>query len=570
MRSLRLLLLLLPPPLPWLLLLPLLLWPLLLPLLLLSLLLLSLLLLWRAGVVNGGGCSAARGAPSDQGPAPPLLPPRRDRAPSSPKSSHPSTTSGSAPAVRGRGAGWRRGRLAGGMRAGRVRAAGLVQTCSMLPSLQPYALPPPRLPPNLPLHLTSLNTTLAPPATPHARPPHPVARPHAPEAAAPCPPSPSPAGRYILSRDYMSLKLWDVNMDAGPLAVYPVHESLRGKVGGALRLARAARGAGGGGTATQARAACGAGSRRQAPSLSARPAPPTAAASPPPATPHASPPALRPVRVRLHLRQVRLRHERRRAALRHRHLLQLLPVRGALAAGGGAARDTWLHARARRATCCWRRRCCCSCCCQSARLHGARLLAPTHTPNAAYPPTHTTHPPRSVVDADGGGDSLLEASRDPTRKRLQSSAKLPSRFGLSRGGARGGGGRGSGSVGEEAVAQDFSSKLLHLSWHPQANVVATAASNSLYLFYGARGCLCLVLPWDGCTGGLFASLLNGWLQTAYSVLVPCWCCVPGARRVQRWAAGCAAGQRLQLPALPLRSPVLATHALLPDAGTGGR
>lgn len=42
----------------------------------------------------------------------------------------------------------------------------------------------------------------------------------------------SPCGRYILSRDYMALKLWDINMDAGPLAVYSVHESLRGKVRG--------------------------------------------------------------------------------------------------------------------------------------------------------------------------------------------------------------------------------------------------------------------------------------------------------------------------------------------------
>lgn len=40
----------------------------------------------------------------------------------------------------------------------------------------------------------------------------------------------SPCGRYILSRDYMALKLWDINMDSGPLASYPVHESLRGRV----------------------------------------------------------------------------------------------------------------------------------------------------------------------------------------------------------------------------------------------------------------------------------------------------------------------------------------------------
>ncbi|XP_077210025.1 serine/threonine protein phosphatase 2A 55 kDa regulatory subunit B beta isoform-like isoform X2 [Tasmannia lanceolata] len=34
-------------------------------------------------------------------------------------------------------------------------------------------------------------------------------------------------GRYILSRDYMTLKLWDINMDAGPVATFQVHENLR-------------------------------------------------------------------------------------------------------------------------------------------------------------------------------------------------------------------------------------------------------------------------------------------------------------------------------------------------------
>lgn len=89
------------------------------------------------------------------------------------------------------------------------------------------------------------------------------------------------------------------------------------------------------------------------------------------------------------------------------------------------------------------------------------------------------------MGADAGSDCLLEASRDPTRKRLASSAKLPTRFGLARGPGRAGR-SGSFSAGEEAVGQDFGSKLLHLSWHPQANVIATAASNSLYLFYGQR------------------------------------------------------------------------------------
>ncbi|KAL3528644.1 hypothetical protein ACH5RR_007966 [Cinchona calisaya] len=37
-------------------------------------------------------------------------------------------------------------------------------------------------------------------------------------------------GRYILSRDYMTLKLWDVSMDSGPVATFQVHEYLRPKL----------------------------------------------------------------------------------------------------------------------------------------------------------------------------------------------------------------------------------------------------------------------------------------------------------------------------------------------------
>ncbi|CAM6088586.1 unnamed protein product [Calypogeia fissa] len=37
-------------------------------------------------------------------------------------------------------------------------------------------------------------------------------------------------GRYILSRDYMTLKLWDVNMEAAPVATFKVHEYLRPKL----------------------------------------------------------------------------------------------------------------------------------------------------------------------------------------------------------------------------------------------------------------------------------------------------------------------------------------------------
>ncbi|XP_073142921.1 serine/threonine protein phosphatase 2A 55 kDa regulatory subunit B beta isoform-like isoform X2 [Henckelia pumila] len=37
-------------------------------------------------------------------------------------------------------------------------------------------------------------------------------------------------GRYILSRDFMTLKLWDVNMDSGPVATLQVHEHLKPKL----------------------------------------------------------------------------------------------------------------------------------------------------------------------------------------------------------------------------------------------------------------------------------------------------------------------------------------------------
>uniref|UniRef100_A0A0E0G3P2 Serine/threonine-protein phosphatase 2A 55 kDa regulatory subunit B n=1 Tax=Oryza nivara TaxID=4536 RepID=A0A0E0G3P2_ORYNI len=37
-------------------------------------------------------------------------------------------------------------------------------------------------------------------------------------------------GRHILSRDYMTLKFWDINMDSGPVATFQVHEYLRPKL----------------------------------------------------------------------------------------------------------------------------------------------------------------------------------------------------------------------------------------------------------------------------------------------------------------------------------------------------
>ena len=37
----------------------------------------------------------------------------------------------------------------------------------------------------------------------------------------------SPCGRYILTRDYMQMRLWDVNMESQPIVVVPVQEQLR-------------------------------------------------------------------------------------------------------------------------------------------------------------------------------------------------------------------------------------------------------------------------------------------------------------------------------------------------------
>lgn len=37
-------------------------------------------------------------------------------------------------------------------------------------------------------------------------------------------------GRYIVSRDYMTLKLWDLAKENAPVATYSVHEQLRARV----------------------------------------------------------------------------------------------------------------------------------------------------------------------------------------------------------------------------------------------------------------------------------------------------------------------------------------------------
>ena len=37
-------------------------------------------------------------------------------------------------------------------------------------------------------------------------------------------------GRYILSRDYLTLKIWDINMDSKPVKVINIHDHLSSKL----------------------------------------------------------------------------------------------------------------------------------------------------------------------------------------------------------------------------------------------------------------------------------------------------------------------------------------------------
>ncbi|KAI3926848.1 hypothetical protein MKX01_032763 [Papaver californicum] len=70
--------------------------------------------------------------------------------------------------------------------------------------------------------------------------------------------------------------------------------------------------------------------------------------------------------------------------------------------------------------------------------------------------------------------TTLEASKSPMRRHVQTPAR-PSRS-LGRGDSPGADVNGNSSF-------DFSTKLLHLAWHPTENSLACAAANSLYMYY---------------------------------------------------------------------------------------
>lgn len=97
-----------------------------------------------------------------------------------------------------------------------------------------------------------------------------------------------------------------------------------------------------------------------------------------------------------------------------------------------------------------------------------------------------------VVSRAPGNDVLLETSRDPMRRRLAPAAnRLPARFvGFGRNPYRSRQAPSASSTlaaAEDALCSDFSAKIRHLSWHPTDNLVAAAACNALYLFYGRDG-----------------------------------------------------------------------------------
>ncbi|KAM0892299.1 hypothetical protein ACQ4PT_025839 [Festuca glaucescens] len=80
----------------------------------------------------------------------------------------------------------------------------------------------------------------------------------------------------------------------------------------------------------------------------------------------------------------------------------------------------------------------------------------------------------------GAGDSevtTLEATRNPTRRQAQNPAR-PVRS-MTRNVRRENTG-----IDANGNSYDLSTKLLHLAWHPAENLIACAAANSLYMYYG--------------------------------------------------------------------------------------
>ncbi|KAF8409984.1 hypothetical protein HHK36_002504 [Tetracentron sinense] len=81
--------------------------------------------------------------------------------------------------------------------------------------------------------------------------------------------------------------------------------------------------------------------------------------------------------------------------------------------------------------------------------------------------------------------TTLEASKNPTRRQTQTASRpLRSFASLARSRRRGAENL---SMDANGGAYDFSTKMLHLAWHPTSNTLACAAANSLYMYYAEDG-----------------------------------------------------------------------------------
>jgi len=83
-----------------------------------------------------------------------------------------------------------------------------------------------------------------------------------------------------------------------------------------------------------------------------------------------------------------------------------------------------------------------------------------------------------VFNTQDRTDMTLEASRDPMRKRLQVPPSKNSRAGA----APRKPSPAKWAADSAELGSDYASKLLHLAWHPEVNMIAAAASNSLYMY----------------------------------------------------------------------------------------
>ncbi|KAM2978262.1 hypothetical protein FF2_015108 [Malus domestica] len=91
---------------------------------------------------------------------------------------------------------------------------------------------------------------------------------------------------------------------------------------------------------------------------------------------------------------------------------------------------------------------------------------------------------RIFSHGDGSEGATIEASKTPNRKPILQTAPRARRSSLSnlaRGFYRHG--HENSSSGGNDSSYDLSSKILHLAWHPETNLIASAAGNSLFMYY---------------------------------------------------------------------------------------